>query len=87
MMNNLKQFNLLSHGISGLHDKIDDFRDDVNNQFDNRFDRVVKREIHKLPDNNIPEETHIKAGRLAKAFMKLPPKTEKELKEQLKSSN
>ena len=34
-----------------------------------------------LPENNIPDEIHIKAGELAKALFRLPPKSGAEIKE------
>lgn len=43
-----------------------------------------KIKLPDVPENNIPEEVHLKAGMFAKAFMKLPPMTEMELKEKHK---
>ena len=45
-----------------------------------------KTKLPDVPENNIPDEVHLKAGMFAKAFMKLPPVTEKELKEKLKDN-
>lgn len=45
-----------------------------------------KIKLPEVAENNIPEEVHLKAGMFAKAFMKLPPMTEKELKEKLKEN-
>ena len=39
-----------------------------------------KTKLPDVPENDIPDKVHVKAGMFTKAFMKLPPMTQNELK-------
>lgn len=43
----------------------------------------LRQSNRTLLDHEVPDEAHLEAGKFAKAIMKLPPMSEKELKEKL----
>lgn len=71
-------------GINGNSNQIE--LNHVNNRRNAIMRNKKKTKLPDVPENNIPDEVHLKAGMFAKAFMKLPPVTEKELKEKLKDN-
>ena len=52
----------------------------MNNRMEKMKRNKKKTKLPDVPENDIPDEIHLKAGMFAKAFMKLPPMTQKELK-------
>jgi len=48
--------------------------------------KLIKIERFKLPENNIPEEFHLRTKQLAKSLMKLPPESRKDFEKRIKKS-
>ena len=56
----------------------------MNNRIERMKRNKKKTKVPDVPENNIPDEIHLKAEMVARALMNHPPMTQKELKKKLK---